>query len=168
MYQTDDKQHLDYFSFHYDLVMTSPEFASLFFPIREPESELREEHHHLAAALQHTIEQVIFKVVRTAHARYDIDKLCIAGGVGLNCVANGKIVENTPVNEVFVQPASGDDGGALGSALYLYMQMFNGTHRWKMNDAYLGPNYSDEEIEEISFRFWTFGHVSVKRPLSPS
>jgi carbamoyltransferase len=141
--------NLDYFSFHYDLVMTSPKFAELFFPIRVPESELREEHHNLAAALQHTIEQVIFKVVRTAHAQYGIDKLCIAGGVGLNCVANGKIIENTPINDIFVQPASGDDGGSLGSALYLHMQMFKGKHRWDMKHAYLGPSYSDDEIESM-------------------
>ena len=65
---------------------------------------------------------MIFKVIWTAHARYGIDKLCIAGGVGLN-VANGKIVENTPVNAVFVQPASGDDGGRW-AVPYLHTQMF--------------------------------------------
>jgi carbamoyltransferase len=140
---------LDYFAFHYDLVMTSPKFAELFFPPRVPESALSEQHMHLAAALQHTIEQVLFKVVRTAHKLYGIDNLCIAGGVGLNCVANGKLLENTPVKEVFVQPASGDDGGSMGGALYLYLQMYKGEHRWRMEHSYLGPEYSNEEIGSL-------------------
>ena len=143
---------LDYFSFHYDLVMCSPSFTELFFAARQPESELRQEHFDLAAGLQKTVEDTLIKIVRNAHATYGIDKLCIAGGVGLNCVANTKLLEHTPVNEIFVQPASGDDGGALGSALYVYTQLLGGTDRWRMDSAYLGPSFDDDEVASFLTR----------------
>lgn len=138
---------MSYFSFHHDLVMTNDKFAALLIPARVPESDIGPEHEDLAATLQAVTEEVIFKIVRTAHARYGIDKLCMAGGVALNCVANGKVLEQTPVTEVHVCPAAGDDGGAVGAALYLYSQMYEGETRWKMRDAYLGPSYGSEAIE---------------------
>jgi carbamoyltransferase len=140
---------LKYFSFHYDLVMTNPRFAALFCAPRVPESEIRPEHADLAASLQHAVQETILKIVRQAHATYGIDDLCLAGGVALNCVANGLIPERTPIRRVFVQPASGDDGGSLGSALYLDSQLFGGERRWRMNHAYLGPSYADAEIEAL-------------------
>ncbi|MFH2203230.1 MAG: carbamoyltransferase [Elusimicrobiota bacterium] len=140
--------NLDFFSFHYDLVMTNPRFAKLLCPPREPESELRDEHRDLAATLQAVVEEIVLKIVRSAHRTYGLDRLCLAGGVALNCVANGRILEDTPVKELFIQPASGDDGGALGSALYLHTRLHGGRSRWRMRDAFLGPSYSDEEVEE--------------------
>lgn len=140
--------NLDYFSFHYDLVMTHPRFSELFFPARTPESAIREEHQDLAATLQAVIEEVLVRIVRQAHATYKIDDLCLGGGVALNCVANGRLLERTPIKNIFIQPAAGDDGGALGSALYAYTHLLNGTKRWRMKDAYLGPAFEDSEIED--------------------
>lgn len=138
---------LNYFAFHYDLVMTNPRFEAKFIPARAPESELRSEHEDLAASLQALTEEILIKIVRTAHKRYGHKALCMAGGVALNCVANGKILENTPIEQIFVQPAAGDDGGSLGAALYAYTALFGGTKRWPMEHAYLGNRWSDAEIE---------------------
>ena len=80
---------LNYFAFHYDLVMTNPRFEAKFIPARAPESELRSEHEDLAASLQALTEEILIKIVRTAHKRYGHKALCMAGGVALNCVANG-------------------------------------------------------------------------------
>jgi carbamoyltransferase len=151
---------LDYFAFHYDLVMTNPRFAAKFFPVRAPESELRSEHEDLAASLQALTEEILIKIVRTAHKRYGHKSLCMAGGVALNCVANGKILENTPIEKIFVQPAAGDDGGSLGAALYAYTALFGGTKRWPMEHAYLGNRWSDAEIEAaLHARAATFERV---------
>jgi carbamoyltransferase len=139
--------NMDCFSFHYDLVMTNERFAKLLIPGRTPESELREEHYDLAATLQVVIEEALERIVIHAHKQYGIDTLVMAGGVALNCVANGKILERTPIKHLHVQPASGDDGGALGSALYLYTQRFGGKNRPTLTHAYLGPEYDNAEVE---------------------
>jgi len=141
--------NLDYFSFHYDLVMTNRRFAELLCPPRAPESALLPEHQDLAATLQAVIEEAIIKIVLNAQKAYGGDTLCLAGGVALNCVANGLILERTPIRRIFVQPGAGDDGGSLGSALYLYTQLFGGKERWRMRTAYLGPSFSDEEVEAV-------------------
>jgi carbamoyltransferase len=141
------RMNLDYFSFHYDLVMTNARFVARLIPPREPESELRQEHYDLAASLQAFTEEVLVRIVRQLQARYGHDRLCMAGGVALNCVANGRILERTGVKEVWVQPAAGDDGGSLGAALYAYKKLLGGKVRWRMDHAYLGPSYTDAEIE---------------------
>jgi carbamoyltransferase len=139
---------MSYFSFHYDLVMTNQRFADLFIPLRAPESEVRSEHEDLAASLQVAIEDCMIKLVNHAYAQYKIPRLCMAGGVALNCVANGRLVRETPIEEIWVQPAAGDDGGALGAALYAYTQLLGGKHRWKMEHAFLGPSYDHEACRE--------------------
>ena len=139
---------MSYFSFHYDLVMTNQRFADLFIPPRVPESEIRSEHEDLAATLQVAIEDCMIKLVNHAYASYKIPRLCLAGGVALNCVANGRLVRETPIQEIWVQPAAGDDGGALGAALYAYTQLLGGTHRWRMAHAFLGPSYDHEACRE--------------------
>ncbi|MGC6493548.1 MAG: carbamoyltransferase [Myxococcota bacterium] len=140
------KLDMNYFSFHWDLVMTNPLFSGLFGPPRVPESELTQDHQDLAAALQATVEDVMVKLVRHAHDTWGLKDLCVAGGVGLNCVANGILLERTPIERIFVQPGSGDDGGALGAALYAWTQLYGGAHRWRMHNAYLGPGYANEEV----------------------
>ncbi|MFA5139144.1 MAG: carbamoyltransferase [Elusimicrobiota bacterium] len=139
--------NLDCFSFHYDLVMTNPRFSALFCPPRTPGSEIRPEHEDLAASLQAAVEDVVLRLVRHAHRIYGLDALCLAGGVALNCVANGLILERTPIKRIFIQPAAGDDGGSLGAALYLYTQLLGGTERKPMRTASLGPSYGADEIE---------------------
>lgn len=138
---------MDYFSFHWDLVMTNEKFAAATIPLREPESEVRPEHEDLAATLQHITEEIILRTVRTAHKKYGIDKLVMAGGVALNCVANGRILRETPIKEVWTQPAAGDDGGSVGAALYAYTQRFGGTKRVEMRHACLGPSYPPDRIQ---------------------
>lgn len=141
--------NLDYFSFHYDLVMTNKKFAKVFGLPRIPGSTITQIHCDLAATLQATIEKIILKITKKLYYLYKIDYLCIAGGVGLNCSTNGKILENTPFKKIFIQPAAGDDGGSLGAALYIYMQLFKGNKRWRMKTTYLGPAYTDEYIENF-------------------
>ena len=141
--------NLKYFSFHYDLVMTNKAFADLLIPIREPESRIGPEHEDLAATLQAVVEEALIKLVRFGHDTYGLKQLCVAGGVGLNCVANGKLLTETPITDIFVQPASGDDGGALGAALYLWSQRFDGPRNWRMDHAFLGPDYPDAEITRV-------------------
>jgi carbamoyltransferase len=155
--------NLDYFSFHYDLVMTSPRFSEIFGPPRRHEEPILPEHQDLAAALQATVEDVVLRLVRHAHRTYGLDRLCLAGGVALNCVANGRILRETPIREIFVQPAAGDDGGAIGSALYLYTRLFGGRRRWRMR-VDLGPSYSDAEIEAYLKRVQaTYEDVGAER-----
>lgn len=142
--------NLDYFSFHYDLVMTNQKFSRLFScPPRHPDAELKKIHRDIAATLQYVLEKIILRITTHLHDIYKIDSLCIAGGVGLNCIANGKILEFTPFKNIFVQPAAGDDGAALGAALYAYTHLFNGQKRWRMKTAYLGPGYSNNAIENF-------------------
>jgi len=139
---------MDYFSFHYDLVMTNERFAGLFIPPRAPESEIRAEHQDLAASLQVAVEDALIKLVNHAWERYRIPRLCMAGGVALNCVANGRIARETPIEDIWVQPAAGDDGGALGAALYAYSHLFGGRERWAMRHAFLGPSFDHEACRE--------------------
>ncbi|MDD5656866.1 MAG: carbamoyltransferase C-terminal domain-containing protein, partial [Elusimicrobia bacterium] len=138
---------LKYFSFHYDLVMTNCRFARLLFPPRPPESELRQEHCDLAATLQAVVEDAAVKLVRGMHAAYRMDDLCLAGGVALNCVANGALLERAPIRRLFVQPAAGDDGCALGAALYVHNRLFAGGRPRPMTSAALGPEFSDDEAQ---------------------
>ena len=138
---------MKYFAFHYDLVMTSREFSKLFFPPRAAGEELRPEHADLAAALQAAVEEIVLGLVRRLCAEYGLDSLCLSGGCALNCVANGLILEKTPVKRIFVQPAAGDDGCSAGSALYVYTRLFGGRERYAMRDAFLGPSFTDGEVE---------------------
>lgn len=141
--------NLKYFSFHYDLVMTNKNFARLICPTRGPSGKISQTHRDLAATLQAVTEKVLVKIANKIHGIYQTDNLCLAGGVGLNCVANGKILQKTPFKKIFVQPAAGDDGGALGAAQYAYVQLFKGKERFPLKTAYLGPEYSNKQIINI-------------------
>ncbi|MDP7560299.1 MAG: carbamoyltransferase C-terminal domain-containing protein [Planctomycetota bacterium] len=122
--------------------MYSSKLIKLLGPPREPESELTERHCDIAATLQHVLEEAMIKMVRHLTKLTGLKKLCMAGGIGLNCVANGKILEQIDVEELFVQPASGDDGGAIGAPLFLYHQVLGNTDRKSLDTYYLGPEYS--------------------------
>ncbi|MBM3256586.1 MAG: hypothetical protein FJZ04_03935, partial [Candidatus Moranbacteria bacterium] len=141
--------NLKYFSFHYDLVMTNRNFARLICPIRKPAEKITQVHRDLAATLQETTESTVIKIANNIHNIYKIENLCLAGGVALNCQTNGKILERTPFKKIFIQPAAGDDGGALGAALYAYTQLYKGKNRFEMKTAYLGPEYDDKKIKEM-------------------
>ncbi len=131
-------------------------WAKLFgFPKRDGEGELQQAHCNLALAIQRVTEEIVLKMAREARRITGSENLCMAGGVALNCVANGKIQKEGIFKNIFIQPAAGDAGGALGAALAVNNMYFNevrpmDTDQDQMQGAYLGPDYSDKEIELMS------------------
>ena len=140
---------LRYFAFTRDLVMYSPLFISRFGPPREPESEITARDEDLAASLQKVVEHVVLRAAGHMQQQSRRRRLCLAGGVGLNSVLNGKILEHVDYDEIFIQPASGDDGGALGAALYLYHQVMDQPRKWRMKHAFLGPASDGDEVHRF-------------------
>jgi carbamoyltransferase len=145
--------NLDYFDYCTGLRMTNRKFDALFGgPPRRSEDLLTQREMDLAASVQHVLEEVVLKMTRSLHKEYGIDNLCLAGGVALNCVANGKILRDGRFKSIFVQPAAGDAGGALGAALAAYHGLgrqprLAGPGRDQMQGAFLGPAFSQAEIE---------------------
>ena len=107
----------------------------------------------LAASIQKVTEEIILRITRNLATTYQIENLCLAGGVALNCVANGKVLRDGAFKRIWIQPAAGDAGGSFGAALAAYHQHFgrprqlNGVLDWD-EGSYLGPEFSQEEIEE--------------------
>ncbi|MBN1199543.1 MAG: hypothetical protein JXA23_09345, partial [Bacteroidales bacterium] len=127
-------------------------------PCRKPESKLEQQHCDLAYAIQYVTEEIVMKMAAEAKRLTHSENLCMAGGVALNCVANGKLLKSGLFKEIFIQPAAGDAGGAVGSALavnYLYFDQQREIPPGmdSMQGAYLGPEYSDKEIELMSRKF---------------
>lgn len=117
-------------------------------PNRLPQEEVTQKHMDIAKSAQVIIEEALIKLANKLYRDTGMNKLCLAGGVALNCVANGKILSNTEIREMFIQPAAGDAGTSLGAALYLYHKMTGEPRKFVMRDAYLGPHYSNEECKE--------------------
>lgn len=141
-----------YFDYVTGLRMTNKAFHDLFGePARTSESQLTQFHFDMAASIQKVTENVMLRMTRALHAEFAIDNLCMAGGVALNCVANGKILRDGHFKNIWVQPAAGDAGGALGAALLAHHRYLD-TDRLPTGDgdamsgAYLGPDYSQEDI----------------------
>ena len=138
---------MDYFAFHYGLRMTSDRFHRLFGgEPRDPEGPLEQRHKDIAASVQKVTEDVMLKMARHLHRETGLRNLCLAGGVALNCVANGRIAREGPFDGLFVQPAAGDAGGALGVAAYLQHHVFGQPRGFVMRSAFLGPGYESDEI----------------------
>ena len=141
----------DYFNYATGLTMTSGKFDELFgAPPREPESPLTQREMDLASSIQAVTEEVVIRLARTARKELGVEYLCLAGGVALNCVANGKILREGIFRDVWVQPAAGDAGGALGAALAGW-HLYNGGARLatgadQMRGTFLGPSFDDDEI----------------------
>ncbi len=127
--------------------MYSKRFVKMFGPERKPESEINQRHYDIAASLQLFTEETLITIANHVHREVGSDNLCLAGGLFLNCVANQRILEETPFKKVFVQPASGDSGGALGAACYANNVLFDKPRTYVMENAYLGPQYNDKEIQ---------------------
>ena len=146
--------NLKYFGFLDDLKMTSPAFDKLFGgPPREPESELTEKEMDLAASIQEVTNEVMLRIARYARAVTGKRNLCLAGGVALNCVANGKVLRDGVFDDLWIQPAAGDAGGALGAALYAWHQVL-GNERSPMKPdgmkgALLGPGFPADKTEQF-------------------
>ena len=144
------KMNMKYFAYDYGLRMTNKEFEKLFGqPTREPESKLEQFHKDVAMSVQVVTEEIVLRMVRHAAELTGSKNLCMAGGVALNCVANGRVVKETPYKDVFIQPAAGDAGGAVGVATYLYHTVLGNERKWKWEHAYLGPEYKTDEIRKF-------------------
>ena len=143
-----------YFNYATGLTMTNKKFSHLFGePVRKPESDqLTQFHMDIAASLQAVTEEVVLKMTRSLAKEYCIPNLCLAGGVSLNCVANGKILRDKNFKEIWVQPAAGDAGGALGAALSVWYKEIDKPRQVNPTDSmrgsYLGPAYSQQDIEK--------------------
>lgn len=142
---------MSYFDYCSGLRMTSSRFDRLFDgPPREPESQLTQRHMDLAASVQLVTEEIMLRMARHAHRLTEHKNLCLAGGVALNCVANGRILREGPFENLWIQPAAGDAGGALGVAWFIWHQLLNQPRTPQPVDnqrgTYLGPAYSTDEI----------------------
>lgn len=148
----------EYFDYCTGLTMTSKAFDRLFGgPPRQPEDTLTQREMDLAASVQHVCEEVVFRLARSAQQETGERNLCLAGGVALNCVANGKLLRKQIFDKIWIQPAAGDAGGALGAALSVWHQYLDQSRetglngyqgRDQMQGSYLGPAFGQQEIEE--------------------
>lgn len=128
--------------------------------VRKPEDDINQEHCNLALAIQKVTEEIVLKMSIHAKEITKSDNLCLAGGVALNCVANGLILKENIFKNIYIQPAAGDAGGSLGAALSIYYQYFDKQrviekHKDKMQGTYLGPTYSEKEINHMNKKFKT-------------
>ena len=144
---------MSYFNYATGLTMTNKKFSKLFGqPVRDPKKNLLTQFHmDIAASIQAVTEEIVLRLTRDISNEYNIKNLCLAGGVALNCVANGKIINNGIFENIWIQPAAGDAGGSLGAALAFWHQEL-GKPREKINEdnmkgSYLGPRFENDEIE---------------------
>jgi len=142
---------LSYFNYCQGLTMTSKKFDGLFGgPPRKPETPLTQREMDLAASVQQVTEEVMMRAVRRVHDETGMTNLCLAGGVALNCVGNGRILREGPFERIWIQPAAGDAGGALGVALFIWHQLLGNERRVEAPDgqrgSLLGPRFSNAEI----------------------
>lgn len=144
--------NMEYFNYCTGLTMTNSKFSELFGgPPRKPESPLEERHMDLARSLQVVTEEVMMRMTRHVHDRTGMRHLCLAGGVALNCVGNGRILREGPFDDIWIQPAAGDAGGALGAALFVWHQYLGHERdveagRDSQKGSYLGPEFTDGSI----------------------
>jgi carbamoyltransferase len=141
---------MSYFAYEYGLVMTSKKFNALFGALpRKGESPLEQKHKDIAAALQKITDEIVLKTVSHAKKLYPSKNLCLSGGVALNCVANGKILQERIFENIFIQPAAGDAGGAVGAAAYFYYHILGNKKKEAMPTTYLGPSFSNDDIKNF-------------------
>ncbi len=148
------RMNMSYFKYCQGLTMTSCRFDRLFGGRpRRAESPLTEREMDMAASIQAVIEEIMMRMARHVHDETGLDKLCLAGGVALNCVANGRILREGPFTDVWIQPAAGDAGGALGIAVFIWHQLLDQPRHPNPLDhqkgSYLGPSFSEAEIQQF-------------------
>ena len=149
------RMNMEYFNYCTGLTMTSARFDALFDgPPRQPETKLSQREMDLARSVQEVTEEVMLRLARTLHRETGSDNLCLAGGVALNCVGNGRILREGPFRGLWIQPAAGDAGGAVGAALLASHRLEGRPRKTSppddaMKGGYLGPAFSNEEIERF-------------------
>lgn len=145
------RMDMSYFNYCEGLTMTSRKFDALFGgPPRKPESALTEREMDLAASIQVVTEEILLRMAKHVHAETGMKNLCLAGGVALNCVANGRILREGPFDDLWIQPAAGDAGGALGVATFIWHQLLGNERQCGPRDSqhgsYLGPKFAENDI----------------------
>ena len=146
------KLNMKYFNYATGLTMTNDKFSKLFgHPVRDPNKDLLTQFHmDLAASIQAVIEEIVLRITKNISSKYKIENLCLAGGVALNCVANGKVQNEKIFKNIWIQPASGDAGGSLGAALaYWHHELGKPRDEFsdKMMGSFLGPKFDNNFIE---------------------
>lgn len=154
--------NLDYFTFPYHAArMIGSRFENLFGPARKPEGPITQREMDLARSIQAVVEEAMMRMATHVHHETQMENLCLAGGVALNCVANGRLLREGPFKRIWIQPAAGDAGGALGVALAVYYRYLgnprlsaagdsvDGPSRDRMKGSFLGPRFSEGEIKEF-------------------
>ncbi len=144
--------NMKYFNYATGLTMTNKKFSDLFGePVRNPKNELLTQFHmDIASSIQAVTEEIVLRIVKNLAEEYKIKNLCLAGGVALNCVANGKILKEKIFDNIWIQPAAGDAGGSLGAALaYWHRELDKPRNDFKdqMKGSYLGPNFNEKVVE---------------------
>ncbi|NIO20670.1 MAG: hypothetical protein GTN76_08005 [Candidatus Aenigmarchaeota archaeon] len=140
---------MSYFDYHRRFQMPSKKFTEEFGSARIPESKIEQKHMDIAASLQKITEEILFKMLNHLYDLTKTDNLCMAGGVALNSVANGKITKNTPFKKVYVQPASTDAGTSMGVAFFIHNSILGKDRKYVLNSAFLGPSFSEDQIREF-------------------
>ena len=147
------KLNMKFFNYATGLTMTNKKFSDLFgHPVRNPKNDLLEDFHmDVAASIQSVTEEIVIRITKNIASEYKIKNLCLAGGVALNCVANGKILRQKIFDDIWIQPAAGDAGGSLGAALaYWHHELKKPRENFQdqMKGAYLGPKLSEKNVED--------------------
>jgi carbamoyltransferase len=147
------KLDMSYFDYATGLTMTNNKFSKLFAqPVRDPKKDLLKEFHmDIAASIQAVTEEIVLRITKNISSKYKIKNLCLAGGVALNCVANGKILKEKIFEKMWIQPAAGDAGGSLGAALAYWhheLKMPRLEFKDQMKGSYLGPKFENDLIEK--------------------
>ncbi|MFA4855695.1 MAG: carbamoyltransferase [archaeon] len=140
---------MDYFCYHYRMSMPSKKFIELFGKQRKSGEPIIQFHKDIAMSLQKVTEEAIFSALNYLHRITGEENLCMAGGVALNSVANGKILKKTPFKRIWIQPAASDAGGSIGAAYYVYNSTLGNRRNFVFDSASLGPGFSDAEIERV-------------------
>jgi carbamoyltransferase len=159
------RMNMEYFNYCTGLTMTSRKFDDIFGgPPRQAESKFGQREMDLARSIQEVTEEVMLRLSRTMHRETGVDYLCLAGGVALNCVGNGRILREGPFKGIWIQPAAGDAGGALGAALSAWYQYENKPRsadnlKDTMKGSYLGPAFTNHDVE---VRLKTLGAVYTR------
>ena len=158
------KLNMNYFNYSVGLTMTNEKFNKLFGgPPRKPESELTQKEMDIARSVQEVTEEIVMKMAKHVKKVTKKDYLCLAGGVALNCVSNGKLLRSKLFKDIFIQPAAGDAGGALGCALISWYQYFGNKRETDgqndfMEGSYLGPEFSNIKLKVI----WMKKNINIK------